>query len=211
MAEEYCWATTQAAQCLRCGRSGSGTFKSLYFIWTAFNIHTVDSMYIQLWLKARLPEPNYRPSRGVSVFEHNGHHYRLAELYHDFEINTNFNLVLRCMAIYLYTFQNATELKFERSKNCDDFPNGEIRLSDLDIQQLGRNKLAVSGTLGIREPLSEHFKVRKQTNLTAVSINFKAFTASFARMSGSWVLTQCITVCPGVSDGRAASIFKCLR
>jgi hypothetical protein len=77
-------------------------------------------------------------------------------------------------------FQDAIELKFQQSKNCDDFPDGEVRLSDLDIEQLGRNKMAVSGTLDIREPLSTHFKVRTQTNLTAVDSSFKAFTADCA-------------------------------
>jgi hypothetical protein len=67
-------------------------------VWISFVLpliytHTVESMYTQLRLKARLPERNYCLSRGVSVFEHNRHHYRLAELDHDFEINTNLNLV----------------------------------------------------------------------------------------------------------------------
>jgi Flp pilus assembly protein TadB len=91
-------------------------------------------------------------------------------------------------------FQDANKLKFERSKNCNDFPNGEFRLSDLDIEQLGRHKLAVSGTLGITKPLSKHIKVRIQTNLTAVSINFKTFTANFARMLVSWALTLCMII-----------------
>jgi hypothetical protein len=91
-------------------------------------------------------------------------------------------------------FQDAYELKFERSKNCNDFPKGEIRLSDLDIEQLGRHKLAVSGTLGITKPMSKHFKVRTQTNLTVISINFMGFTENFARMVVSWVLTLCMMI-----------------
>jgi len=79
-------------------------------------------------------------------------------------------------------FQDAYELKFEQSKNCNNFPKGEIRLSDLDIEQLRGHKLAVSGTLGIKKPMSKHFEVRIQTNLTVVSITFKGFTANFARM-----------------------------
>ena len=86
-------------------------------------------------------------------------------------------------------FQKSIELQFERSKTCDDFPDGEIRFSDLDIEQLGRNKLAVSGTLNIREPLSRHFKVCTYKKLTAAEIHFKAFTANFAQMTILWVLT----------------------
>jgi hypothetical protein len=50
-------------------------------------------------------------------------------------------------------FQDANELKFELSKSSNDFPTGEIRLSDLDIEQFGRHKLVVRGTLGITKPL----------------------------------------------------------
>jgi hypothetical protein len=76
-------------------------------------------------------------------------------------------------------FQDANKLKLERSKDCNDFPNGEIRLSDLDIEQLGRHKLAVRGTLGITKPLSKHFKVPIEINLTVVSINFKSLHSEF--------------------------------
>jgi hypothetical protein len=70
-------------------------------------------------------------------------------------------------------FQDANELKLERSKNCNNFLNGAIRLSDLDTEQLGRHKLAVNGTLGVTKPLSKHFKVRLKTNLKVVSINLR--------------------------------------
>jgi hypothetical protein len=43
---------------------------SVDFIWTPFNRDTVESMYTQLRLKARLLERNYCLSLEVSAFEH---------------------------------------------------------------------------------------------------------------------------------------------
>jgi hypothetical protein len=63
-------------------------------------------------------------------------------------------------------FQERIEMSFETSKNCEDFPNGKIRLENIAIEQLGRNKMAISGTLDMEVPLTEHFKVRKATKLT---------------------------------------------
>ena len=118
-------------------------------------------------------------------------------------------------------FQDANELKFERSKNCNAFPNGEIRLTHLDIEQLGRHKLAVRGTLGITKPPSKHFRVRIQINLTVVSINFTAFTANFARMLVSWVLTLCMIIslfrrfgrthCPHLQSPEVTGRGKCVQ
>jgi hypothetical protein len=60
------------------------------------------------------------------------------------------------------------EMSFETSKNCDDFQHGKIRLEHLVIEQLGRNKMALSGTLDMEIPLTEHFKVRKVTKLRRI-------------------------------------------
>jgi hypothetical protein len=67
-------------------------------------------------------------------------------------------------------FQGRIEMSFETSKNCDDFPNGKIKLEKIAIEQLGRNKMALSGTLDMEVPLTEHFKVCKVTNLTVTYI-----------------------------------------
>jgi hypothetical protein len=58
------------------------------------------------------------------------------------------------------------EMSFETSKNCDDFREGKIRLEHIAIEQLGRNKMAISGTLDMEVPLTEHFKVCTLTNQT---------------------------------------------
>lgn len=124
---------------------------------------------------------NYYVNRGMSVFQHTGAPLLCSCCKHRLEFSSE------CTEILM--FQKSIELQFERSKTCDDFPDGEIRFSDLDIEQLGRNKLAVSGTLNIREPLSRHFKVCTYKKLTAAEIHFKAFTANFAQMTILWVLT----------------------
>lgn len=63
------------------------------FIWTPFNIHTQSNPCILNYDLRRAYRNVTCLSRGLYVFEHNGHHYRLTELDHDFEINTNLNLV----------------------------------------------------------------------------------------------------------------------
>jgi hypothetical protein len=70
MAEECCLATTRVAWWLRCGRSGFGALKPGFGLVSFQYTYTVESMYIQLRLKARLPERNYCLSREVSAFEH---------------------------------------------------------------------------------------------------------------------------------------------
>lgn len=52
-------------------------------------------------------------------------------------------------------------MTFETSKNCDDFRNGKIRLEDLSIEQTGRNKMFLSGTLDMKVDLTKEFKVCK--------------------------------------------------
>jgi hypothetical protein len=53
-------------------------------------------------------------------------------------------------------------MTFETSKNCENFPNGKIRLENLLIEQRGRNNMSLSGTLHMEAPLTEDMKVRKR-------------------------------------------------
>lgn len=53
------------------------------------------------------------------------------------------------------------EMTFEKSKNCDNFPNWKIRLENVSLEQTGRNKMFLSGTLDMKVGLTKDFKVRK--------------------------------------------------
>lgn len=75
-----------------------------------------------------------------------------------------------CFALIALTAVSATHfdllddehivMTLEKCKNCDDFPNGKIRLENIVIDELGRNKMALSGTLDMEVPLTEHFKMK---------------------------------------------------
>ncbi|XP_023709143.1 uncharacterized protein LOC111865394 isoform X2 [Cryptotermes secundus] len=52
------------------------------------------------------------------------------------------------------------EMSLETTKNCKDLPNGKIRLNDIVIEQLGRNKMAISGTLDVEVPVTDSFKLK---------------------------------------------------
>jgi len=67
VAEEYCWAITQAAGRSCCGRSGSNALESLFRLDSLVRKYTGDHMHIQLRDALSLPELNYSLSREVSV------------------------------------------------------------------------------------------------------------------------------------------------
>jgi hypothetical protein len=61
-------------------------------------------------------------------------------------------------------------MSFETSRNCPDFPNGKIRLANLQIDQTGRNKMFLSGTLDMDVGLTKEFKVCNPLHLGLTAI-----------------------------------------
>jgi hypothetical protein len=68
VAEEYCWAITQAAERYCCGRSGSSESEFGCQLDSLVCTHTVDHMCTRFRLAPDLPERNCRVVREVCVF-----------------------------------------------------------------------------------------------------------------------------------------------
>jgi hypothetical protein len=67
VAEEYCWATTQAAGRWCCGLSDSSALESIFRLEPLERTYTVGHMYTQFRVALSLPARNYSLSREVSV------------------------------------------------------------------------------------------------------------------------------------------------
>ncbi|XP_069669926.1 uncharacterized protein [Periplaneta americana] len=52
-------------------------------------------------------------------------------------------------------------IKFEKLGSCENFPNGDIKLSNISTQQIGRNQVVVSGQLDVKVPVDEKFKLQE--------------------------------------------------
>ncbi|KAJ4438995.1 hypothetical protein ANN_14950 [Periplaneta americana] len=73
------------------------------------------------------------------------------------------NLAILYCLIYTENLLQGTmiEMQFEVSRPCEDFPDGDIKLSNLSMEQLGRNQMAMSGLLDMKVTLDERFQVSK--------------------------------------------------
>jgi len=67
VAEEYCWAITQAGGQPFCGRSDTSALESVFRLDSLVRKYTGDHMHTQFRDALRLPELNYSLSRAVSV------------------------------------------------------------------------------------------------------------------------------------------------
>ena len=68
VAEEYCWAITQAAKGMSCcGPSRYSALEPVFRLDSPVHTNTVDQMDTQFRLALSLPECNYSLSRAVTV------------------------------------------------------------------------------------------------------------------------------------------------
>ena len=67
LAEEYCWAITQAAGRSCCGRSGSSALESVFRLDSLVRKYTGDHTYTEFRDAPSLPELNYSLGREVSI------------------------------------------------------------------------------------------------------------------------------------------------
>ncbi|XP_069669923.1 uncharacterized protein [Periplaneta americana] len=79
------------------------------------------------------------------------------------------------------------EMQFEVSRPCEDFPDGDIKLSNLSMEQLGRNQMAMSGLLDMKVTLDERF----QLMVTLIRCNSKSDRGNCEEFPPSPITDMC--------------------
>ncbi|XP_069669925.1 uncharacterized protein [Periplaneta americana] len=51
-------------------------------------------------------------------------------------------------------------MQFEVMRPCEDFPNGDVKFSNLKMEQIGKNEMSVSGQVDVKVPIDERFNLQ---------------------------------------------------